>query len=119
MREVEILTSNGVNVKQSLEYFGDMATYDEMLGDFLTEMENRVVELENYKAAGDMPNYAILVHAIKSDSKYLGFSHLAELALQHEMESKSGNVEFVNSNYNTLKTEIDRIIDVAQKYLNS
>lgn len=35
-----------------------------------------------------MANYAIEVHALKSDSKYFGFTRLAELALDQEMKSK-------------------------------
>ncbi len=34
MRDVTLLTSNGVNVKKSLELFGDMTTYDSTLSDF-------------------------------------------------------------------------------------
>ena len=43
-----------------------------------------------------MANYAILVHSLKSDSKYLGFTTLAELSYNHEMASKAGDAEFVN-----------------------
>ena len=36
MRDVTLLTSNGVNVAKSLELFGDMATYDSTLSDFFS-----------------------------------------------------------------------------------
>jgi HPt (histidine-containing phosphotransfer) domain-containing protein len=119
VRDVEILINGGVNIKQSLEYLGDMEMYDDMLEDFLTEMEKRIVQLENFKEAKDMQNYAILVHAIKGDSRYLGFERLSELALQHEMESKNGNVEFVDNNFNELMQEINKILDISRKYLNN
>ena len=35
-----------------------------------------------------MSNYAILVHSLKSDAKYLGFTKLAELAYNHELKVK-------------------------------
>ena len=38
MRDVNLLINNGVNVKKSLELFGDMATYDDTLGDFLQDI---------------------------------------------------------------------------------
>ncbi len=119
MKNVDLLTSNGVNINQSLEYLGDMEMYDEMLTDFLEEMENRVLNLDNYKTTNDMQNYAIMAHTIKGDSKYLGFEHLADLSYQHEIESKNNNVDFINNNYNELIEEIDRIIDFSKKYLNS
>ena len=64
-----------------------------------------------------MPNYAIQVHAMKSDSKYLGFTLLADLSYQHEMASKENNVDFVNNNYDNLINEANRIINIVKQYL--
>ena len=65
-----------------------------------------------------MPNYAILVHAMKSDSKYLGFTKLAELSYNHEMKSKENDLDYINSNYDELITEANRIINIVKSYLN-
>ena len=49
MRDVTLLTSNGVNVAKSLELFGDMTTYDSTLSDFLAdinEKENKIIYTE-------------------------------------------------------------------------
>ena len=35
MKDVNLLTSNGVNVDQSLELFGDMDTYNDTLEEFI------------------------------------------------------------------------------------
>jgi len=113
----EILTNAGIDVDQSLELLGDMEMYNETLEDFLTESETRLPQLENYKENGDMANYAVLVHAMKSDSKYLGFTKLAELSFEHEMKSKEGNVIYVNENYDLLIEEANRIIEVVKSYL--
>ena len=50
-----------------------------------------------------MKNYAILAHAMKSDSKYLGFKKLAELALNHELKGKEDDSNYVNENYDELE----------------
>ena len=81
MNDVNILKNNGVNLEASLEYLGDMETYDETLKEFLDLVDGKLAELSKYKEAHDMENYAILVHSLKSDSKYLGFMDLAEIAL--------------------------------------
>ena len=99
MKDINILKNNGINVDQGLEILGDMEMYDETLNDFLTESEERLPNIKAFKEAGDMGNYAILVHAMKSDSKYLGFTKLAELSLNHEMESKANNLEYIIQNY--------------------
>ncbi|MEG0577467.1 MAG: response regulator [Bacilli bacterium] len=64
-----------------------------------------------------MPNYAILVHSLKSDSKYLGFTKLADLSYQHELESKNSNIQFVNANYEALVEEANKMINLVKNYL--
>lgn len=117
MKDVNILTENGVNVKKSLELFGDMETYDQTLETFLLEVEPKMEKIKNYKEVGDMANYAIQVHSLKSDAKYFGFEKLAELAYQHELESKANNMYFVTENYDELVTEATRIINLVKKYM--
>ena len=117
MKDVNLLSSNGVNVEQSLELLGDMETYDEILEEFISGSDERISNMKEYKEAADMPNYAILAHSLKSDSKYLGFSKLAELAYQHEMESKANNIEFINNDYEELMKEVNKIITLANEYL--
>ena len=117
MRDVNILKSNGVDVDQSLELFGDMETYNETLEEFLANVDQKLSDIERYKEASDMANYAILVHSLKSDSKYLGFTKLAELSYNHEMASKANNVEYVYVNYDALMNEAKRIVEVASSYL--
>lgn len=118
MKDVNLLKENGVNVDASLELLGDMEMYDETLQDFLTESETRIPLIKDLKEKQDMPNYAIQVHAMKSDSKYLGFTKLAELSLNHELESKANNITYVNEHYEELMEEANRIINLVKEYLN-
>lgn len=117
MYDTNILIENGVNLKQSLELFGDIATYNDNLDEFLKDVEDKVKKLGKYKEYADMANYAILVHSIKSDAKYFGFDHLAELALNHEKESKDNNMYYIYDNYDELIKEIDRITNLVKRYL--
>ena len=117
MKDVNLLISNGVDINSSLELFGDMETYNETLEDFLASAEEKLQQIQTYKETSDMPNYAILVHSLKSDSKYLGFTKLAELSYQHEMESKANNLNYVYDNYNELMTEANRIVNLVKQYL--
>lgn len=117
MKDVNILVTNGVNVEKSLELFGDMQMYDATLEDFLNEVGNRLDRIKQYKEISDMANYAIEVHALKSDSKYFGFDKLAELAYNHEMESKKNNMFYVVDHYDELIGEANRIIKLVEEYL--
>ena len=119
IKDKNILIQNGVDLNKSLELFGDMTMYDESLGDFMAEVENKLYKIAHFKDAIDMPNYAILVHSLKSDAKYFGFTKLAELAYEHELKSKEKNIIFVNDNYNSLNDEANRIVEVVKRYLSS
>ena len=117
MRDEKFLIVNGVNLKKSLELFGDMKTYNETLETFYNEINNRLERIKKYKEISDMANYAIEVHALKSDSKYFGFEKLAELAYNHEMESKKNNMFYVVDHYNELINEANRVIKIVSIYL--
>lgn len=117
MKDVNILIENGANVKKALELFGDMETYDQTLEVFLNEVPDKVKKIKNYKMIGDMANYAILVHSLKSDARYFGFEKLAELAYDHELKSKANDMYYVTEHFEELMTETNRIINLVKKYM--
>ena len=117
MKDVNLLTSNGVNVEKALELFGDMDMYDATMSDFLEMVDQKLSNLRKYRETGDMPNYAIEVHSLKSDARYLGFVSLADLAYQFELKSKANDLMFVYDNYKTLLDEAHRVINLSKKYL--
>ena len=112
----QFLRDSGVDVSHALELLGDMDMYNETLGMFVEENRGRIPRLLDSKNNGDMPSYAIDVHALKSDCKYLGFMKLAELAYDHEMKSKANDLEYVNSHYDELMAEYDKINDIIKMY---
>ena len=117
MRDKTMLINNGIDINKSLELFGDMEMYDETLSEFLESVDDKVNSLTLYKENSDMHNYAILAHSLKSDARYLGFTKLAELSLQHEIAGKDNNVDFVYSNFDDLIKEVKRIISVVCTYM--
>ena len=117
MFDTKILIENGVNLEKSLELFGDIATYNDNLDEFLDGVEKLLDDIKQYKEQNDMGNYAIVVHSLKSDAKYYGFEKLAELALNHELKSKENDIDYVNNHYNELKEEILRVTNLVQQYL--
>jgi len=91
--------------------------YNDTAKDFLNDITNRVVKLNQYKVSSNMTNYAIEVHALKSDSKYLGFTKLTELAYNHEMKSKENDIEYINKTFDLLMKEISRVVSILKNYV--
>ncbi len=116
-RDISYLKENGFDVDHGIELLNDLETYEMTLNDFLEESKTRIPKMEEYKSVGDMSNYAILAHAMKSDAKYLGLNSLAELSYQHEMAGKENRVEFVNDNYQQLIEELNQKLAIIKEYL--
>jgi len=116
--KVDYLKENGIDVDHGLELLSDIDMYNDTLKEFMSGMNDKFNKIKTYKENNDMENYAIEVHSLKSDSKYLGFTKLAEISYNHEMKSKANDTSYVNDNFNELFNEIKRIFDVVKKYLS-
>ena len=111
------LRDKNVDMDKSLELLGDMEMYNMTLHDFITDVYAKWDRINQFKNAEDMPNYAIEVHSLKSDCKYLGFMKLADLSYQHELKSKENDVNFVKDNFAALASEYEVVIKLVKDYM--
>lgn len=118
MKDINFLTSKGVDIKSSLELFGDIDTYNKTLGEFIFSAPEKLQKLENYKNNKDMGNYTIYVHSLMSDSKYFGFNELSVVASNHEVKSRMGDVLYIQQNFPSLQTAVSNAVAIANEYLN-
>ena len=110
----EYLRSNGVNVDKALELLGDMNMYEVTLKDFLSEIDSRWERIKGYKESGDLENYAVEVHSLKSDCKYLGFTKLANVSFLHELKSKDKDKEYVDKHFKDLEEAKDVAVKIMR-----
>ena len=113
----EYLLKNGIDYNKGVELLGDLDTYKNTLSDWYKECHQKFEDMKLLKLKHDMPNYAIAVHALKSDSKYFGFDKLASMSYEHEMKSKANDQEYVDSNFSDLEREFIRTTIIVEKYL--
>lgn len=118
MRDIKFLEDNGVDIKKSLELFGDSNTYNETIGEFLVGIHTKINQLIKFLNGKDMANYAIYVHSMKSDAKYFGFTKLADMAYEHELKSKEGDFSYISTHINDLINETNKAILLIQDYMN-
>ena len=110
------LEDNGVDVNHALELLGDMDMYNMTINDFMSEVESKWARINEYKNTNNMSDYAIEVHSLKSDCKYLGFMRLADIAYQHELKSKENDSSFVNEHFDELTNEYNKVLEIAKNY---
>lgn len=115
----EYLENNGVDMKRALELLGDMEMYNMTIRDFVYEADDKWEKIVNFKVREKMDDYSIEIHSLKSDSEYLGFMTLADIAYEHEKKSKEKNIAFINKDFERLEEEYKKILAVARKYVDS
>ncbi|MBR5358599.1 MAG: response regulator [Clostridiales bacterium] len=93
----------GLNVDSALVFaYGDEDFYLELLTDYAKEASDRCAELTSYLEQGNLKDYEILVHSIKSSSKTVGADDLSELARDLEMAAKRGDLDYVRQHHDAL-----------------
>lgn len=113
----DYLKQNEVDIDKGIELLGDISTYNEMMLDFFNGLGDRLTSIKDNFKSENMEEYSIQVHALKSDSKYLGFTKLAEIAYNHELKSKEKDIEYIKEHYKELMNEASRIALVVKDYL--
>lgn len=114
--DLSYLKKNNIDVDRSIELLGDIETFNETLKDFITKLPDRFKKLELYKNEKNMADYAIEVHALKSDCKYLGIMDLANIAYEHELKSKENDTVFIVNHFEELVKEKNKILSIIEKY---
>lgn len=114
--KVEFLKSMGVDAETGISNMMDIETYDDIMNDFYESLPEELSKIDNFKNLGDMPNYAILVHAMKSNARSFGFMELGEIAYAHEMASKAGDVNYVNEHYEEFLAAVRKVQDIITRY---
>jgi CheY-like chemotaxis protein len=118
MKDISFLEKNGVDIKQSLELFGDAQTYNDTIGEFLVGIHSKINQLIEMMNNSDMNNYSITVHSLKSDAKYFGFNKLRDIAYDHELKSKGNDYYYVKEHFPELKNEVEVSKKIVKEYMS-
>lgn len=110
------LITAGIDLNTVVNYTGDLQMYHEIILEFYEGLDEQFNTIKSNM--NDLSNYAILVHALKSNARTLGFTKLADLAYAHELASKEGNASFVNENINNLENAVTEVKTLIANYKN-
>lgn len=78
---------------------GDPKEYLHNLKLYLEEADEKKEKLEKFFQEGDLENYQIIAHAVKSTSKLVGANELSEMAQEMEKASAARDMEAVRSGH--------------------
>ena len=86
-----------LELKEGLAHCGGAAAYLEALRIFAASVRTRAGEIERACAAGDVADYTIKVHALKSMARAIGAKELGGLAARLEAAGDSGDLDTIYS----------------------
>ena len=102
----------GFDVEAAKGFFLSKEMYVETLHDYLESIPDIRGKIERFCAEGDVKNYTIVVHGLKSSSKLIGAMELSERARQLE---ECGHREDLDA----IRQDTGALLELYQKYQNT
>ena len=92
----DISIQNGLSlVKGELEMYLDVV-------DLFLKNRKKQDTMQQFITEQNMQDYAISVHGLKGNARAVGADKLADIAYEHEMKSKAGEIEYVEAHWDEL-----------------
>jgi len=103
-----IVKTGFINVEAAKNFAVDTEdAYFDILEIFYNKLQNQCQTLERYLKNADLPNFAILVHGMKSSLITIGALCLSETALRLETAAKNGDMRFCEDNLSGFLEQLD------------
>lgn len=107
----------GISIENGLSLAkNDKEMYLELLEMFIRDV-GKQEEMHKFISEGNMSDYAILVHGLKGNARTLGADKLADMAFEHEKQSKAGNAEYVTANWEELLSVWDKTLEGFREFI--
>ena len=105
-----------INVEHGIDTSGGAEIYEDVIRDYMMTIDEYSKRIEDYYNEGDINNFRIQVHALKSTSRMAGADEVSELALELETAAAENNLEVIKketpvllARYRDLK---DALVDI-------
>ena len=109
---VKFLETKGIYVNDALPYCGnDKEIYLELLKDYVDTINNYSDRLDDLYKEENWADYKVLIHGIKSSSKMMGITDLAEKAKQLEYAARDGEIDVIRENHAGFLTDYRKIYE--------
>lgn len=112
--ELGWLETEGINVKEGMGYTGGKEKYVSALQRYLKGYDTNRKAVEELQSAGDTEGYMIKVHALKSNSRMIGATEVAEAFERLETAARDGDTGYIEDNTDDALEKYDRLIDIIR-----
>jgi len=110
----------GIDVKHAMEKMHlEESVYLSILKTYYVDLPGTLNRIVEAKKAGDIRQFIVDVHAVKSTSASIGALELSELAKQLEFAGKEENLEFIDRHINPFVEKCEYMIKVLDEFWES
>ena len=106
-----VRSSEEINVKQGVKHCGDEEIYLETLTTYAESLGDNADSVDGFWRCGDIENFTIKVHALKSTSRVIGAMQLGDLAENLEAAGHIGDTAFITAHIDELLTRCRQLVE--------
>lgn len=112
------LLKEGIYLEVGLPYFGgNIKAYKSTMESILKDCKRKVVLIEKHFLAGDLKNYAIEAHSVKSVSASIGATTFSDLAKDNELKAKAEDRDYIEANGSYFITKYKEFLNSIEQIL--
>jgi len=89
--------------------------YMEVLAEFCSQMEIYLPQFEEHFANEKWADYAVIAHAVKSNSRTIGATAFADLSFKHECAGKTEDISFIREGYAEYISTLKELVENVKK----
>lgn len=116
--EYDCYLEQGISVRNGLQHSqNSMEIYIDLVRMFLKD-KDKIELLREYLSEHNMKKYAIQVHALKGNARTIGADKLADIAYEHEMQSKAEDEDYVTAHWGELEQEWEHAMKTMNEIYN-
>ncbi len=103
LKAADVLAPDYIDKRSAMKYCNnDDDFYNMIAGIYVEDHDENVSKIKEKFDAYDWKEYAVLVHALKSNSRNIGAENLSDLAKRMESAANAGNEAFIRQNHEEL-----------------
>ena len=112
--DINVLATLGIDTNTGIEYTGGNEKYLSALQRYYKSSAQNKLKISEFLNACDWDNLAIIVHALKSNSRMIGASSLGDKFALLEKASTDKDADIVKSNIDSALSEYDKILELIK-----
>ena len=108
-----------LDVLSALKLAGDELLFWQILREYAKSIPRKAKVLQQHLDAKNWKNYTIEAHALKSFSRQVGATELADLAARMEQAGNNNDIEFILANHGRMLEKYQEYEAILSEYLES